>query len=212
MKDNYRFTFGKGSPFKVQRVGLFSFQCLLDDGVPMPGEVGVDADPFICHTCLIPLRGCFLSCLFLRCLCMLNPLNGHLIVCPWIWKQICPDPMCKTALVVLRNGLPRRRGTSSLWPMSRITKSMRIYVSWILTKMSLANPSRFRVDWSAIYNRKHAVDKGPPSILSYITLDMMLMLAPRSQKALSKTFGPIEHVIVGQLGSSFLAMNGGSRR
>jgi len=57
-------------------------QFLLDDGAPMPGEVGMDADPFICHTCLIPLHGCFLGYLFLRCLCMLNPLNGHLIVCP----------------------------------------------------------------------------------------------------------------------------------
>ena len=187
-------------------------QILLDDGAPMPREVGVDADPFIYHTYLIPLRGCFLSCLFLRCLCMLNPLNGHLIVCPWIWKQICPDPTWRTVFIVLRNGLPRRRGTSLLWPMSSMTKSVGMYVSRILTKMFMANPSGFHNVWSAIYSGKCVVDKGPPSVLSYVTLDMMLMLAPRSQKALWKTCGPIEHVIVGWPGTSFLAMNGGSTR
>ena len=174
--------------------------------------MGVDADPIIYHTYLTFVRGCFLGCLFLVYLCMLNPLYGHLIVCPWIWKLICPDPTCKTAFVVLRNGLPKRRGTSSLWPMFRTTKSVGIYVSQIFTKMSMANPSGFHKVWSAIYSQKCVVDKGPPSILSNTTLDMMLMLAPRSQMALCKTCGPIEHVIVGWLGSSFLAMNGWSKR
>jgi hypothetical protein len=44
---------------------------------------------------------------------------------------------------VLRNGVPKRRGTSSLWPMSRTTKSMGMHVSRIFTKMSMANPSGF---------------------------------------------------------------------
>jgi hypothetical protein len=78
--------------------------------------------------------------------------------------------------------------------------------------MSLANPSGRLVDWSAICSRKFVGDRGPPCILSYVTLDMMLMLAPRSHKALSNLCGPIEQLIVGQLGSSFLAMNGGSNR
>jgi len=133
----------------------------------MSGEVDADCWCFYCHTCLIPLRGCFLGQFVLTCLCILNPLNGHLIVCPWIWKLTCPDPLCKTAFVVLRNGLPRRRGTSLLWPMSRMTKSMGMYVSWILTKISLANPSRCREVWSAVYSVKFVVDKGPPKILSY---------------------------------------------
>jgi hypothetical protein len=55
---------------------------------------------------------------------------------------------CKTAFVVFRNGLPKRRGTSSLWPMSRMTKSVGMYVSRIFTKMSIANPSGFRKVWS----------------------------------------------------------------
>ena len=129
----------------------------------------------------------FLGCLFLRCLCMSNPLNGHFIVCPWIWKLACPDPTCNTAFVVLRNGFPRRRGTSSLQPMSRMTKSVGMYVSRILTKISWANPSGCREVWFAISSLNFVVDKGPPKILSYITLDMTLMLAPRSQKALWKT-------------------------
>ena len=185
---------------------------LLDDGVSMPREVDMDTDPFIYHTYLIPLRGCFLGHLFLRFLCMLNLLNGHLIVCPWIWKQTCLDPTCSTAFVVLSNGLPKRRGTSSLRPMSRTTKSVGMYVSWILTKISLANPSRCHEVWSAICNLRFAVDKGPPKILLYITLDITLMLAPRSQKALWKTCGLIVHVIVWHPGSSFLVTNGGSTK
>jgi hypothetical protein len=169
---------------------------LLDEGTFMPGEVGYTF--FTCHTCLTIFCGCFLGCLFLVYLCMSNPLNGHLIVCPWMWKLICLDHMCKTTFVVFRNGLPRRRGTSLLWPMSRMTKSIRMYVSQIFTKISLANPSGFHKDWFAICSWKCAVDKGPPNILSYTTLDMTLMLAPRSQKALWKTCGPIEHVIVWQ--------------
>ena len=129
-------------------------QFLLDDGASMLREVGVDADPFIFHICLITLCGCFLGCLFLRCLCMSNPLNGHLIICPWIWKQTFPDPTCSTAFVVLRNGLPRRRGTSSLRPMSRTTKFVGMYVSWILTKISLANPSGCHEVWSTICSLK----------------------------------------------------------
>jgi hypothetical protein len=74
-----------------------------------------------------------------------------------------------------------------LWPMSRMMKSVGMYVSWIFTKISLATPSGFHRDWSAIYSWKCAADKGPPSILSYVTMDMMLILAPRSQKALWKT-------------------------
>jgi hypothetical protein len=73
-------------------------------------------------------------------------------------------------------------------------------------------PSGFREDWSAICSLKFAVDKGPPNILSYITLDMKLILALRSQKALCMTCGPIEHVIVRRPGSPFLVMNGGSTR
>ena len=78
--------------------------------------------------------------------------------------------------------------------------------------LTLTNPSGFHEDGSTICSKKCAMDKGPPSILSYITLDMTLMLAPRSQKALWKTCGPIENVIVGRPGSSFLAMNGGSTK
>ena len=134
----------------------------------VPGEVGADADPFICHTCLTPLHGCFLGYLFLICLCMSNPLNGHLIVCPWIWKLTCPNPTCKTAFVVLRNGLPRRRGTSSLWPMSRTTKFVGMYVSWIFTKIFLANPSGFREDWSTICSKNVQWTKVHP--ISYYIL------------------------------------------
>jgi len=192
----------------MSRTHLLQF--LLDEGTSVPGEVGYTF--FACHTCLTFLRGCFLGCLLLSCLCLSNPLNGYLIVCPWIWKQTRLDPTCSTAFVVLRNGLPRRRGTSSLWPMSRTMKSVGMYVSWILTKISLANPSGCRKIWSAIYSLKFEVDKGSQKILLYITLDIMFMLAPRSQKALWKTCGPIEHVIVGWLGSTFLVPNGGSTR
>jgi hypothetical protein len=89
---------------------------------------------------------------------------------------------------------------------------MGMYVSRILTKMSLATPTSFCEDWSAIYNLKFVVDNGPPKILSYITLDMTIILAPRSQKALSKTCGLTEHVIVGRLGSSFLMIKSGSTK
>jgi hypothetical protein len=180
-------------------------QFLFEEGTPVPGEEGCNF--FACHTCLTFLHGCFLGCSFLSCLCILNPLNGHLIVCPLLWKQACHDPTCNTAFVVLRNGL-LRRGTLSLWPMSRMMKSKGMYVSYILIKISLATPSSFHDDWSAICSLKFAVDKGPPKILSYITLD----LAPRSQKALWKTCGPTKHVIVRHPGSSFLVTRGGSTR
>jgi hypothetical protein len=48
----------------------------------MSREVDVDVDASTYHTCLIPLRDCFLGRFVLICLCILNPLNGHLIVCP----------------------------------------------------------------------------------------------------------------------------------
>ena len=123
IKDNYQFTFGKGSSFTVQWVGLFSIHFLFDEGTSVPREVDMDVDPFTSHTCLIPLHGYFLGW-FLICLFILYPLNGHFIAWPWIWKLTCPDPTWMTALVVLKNGLPRRRGTSSLWPISRMTKSV----------------------------------------------------------------------------------------
>jgi hypothetical protein len=131
---------------------------LLDEGISVPKGVGADDCTFFgCHTCLIFLCGCFLGCLLLSCWFMLNPLNGHLIVCPWIWKQACPDPTCNTTFVVLRKGLPRRRGTSLLWPMSRVTKSMGMYVSQILTKMSLATP---RFSWSLICHLQSKICSG----------------------------------------------------
>ena len=58
MKDNYRFTFGKGSPFKVQWARLFSFHFWLDDEASGPGEVDMDASSFFSlHTILFVLGG-----------------------------------------------------------------------------------------------------------------------------------------------------------
>ena len=58
MKDNYRFTFGKGSPFKVQWTGLFSLHFLLGDGTSV--TEGVDTDDctfFSFHTILLVFSG-----------------------------------------------------------------------------------------------------------------------------------------------------------
>ena len=58
VKDNYRFTFGKGSPFKVQWARLFSFHFLLDEGTSVPREVDMDDYTiFGLHTILFDLGG-----------------------------------------------------------------------------------------------------------------------------------------------------------
>jgi hypothetical protein len=53
-------------------------QFLLVEGTSMLGEVGYTF--FTGHPCLTTFCGCTLGCLFLVYLCLLNPLNGHLIV------------------------------------------------------------------------------------------------------------------------------------
>jgi hypothetical protein len=107
----------------------------------------------------------FLGLLVLIMFMHIKPIKWASYCLPFNKKASIPDPTCNTTFVVLRNGLPRRRGTSSLWPMYRMTKSVGMYVSQILTKMSLATPSGFRDDWSAISSLKFVVDKGPPKIL-----------------------------------------------
>jgi hypothetical protein len=114
--------------------------------------------------------GCVLGYLFSVYLCMLNPLNGHLIVCPCIWKLTCLDPMCKTAFVVLRNGLLGLGELACCGPCLE----QRSPWGWMCLESSpkcpWLLPSAFHSDWSTIYNRKCAADKGPPSILSYVYL------------------------------------------
>jgi hypothetical protein len=76
--------------------------------------------------------------------------------------------------------------------------------------MSFVMPSGNRIDWSAICNCIYVGYKG--NKYSYVTFDIMLIPNPTLQKVLWKIFWLIVHSIVGTLGSSFLARNGGARR
>ena len=118
------------------------------------------------------------------------------------------------ALVVLRNGLLRMMGVlSSSSPMSKTMKSVGAKWLCILTITSFAIPSGNRIDWSAICNCIYVGYKGSlPNKYSYVTLDIILMPDPMSQKVLWKILFPMVHSIVGTPGSSFLARNGEARR
>ena len=118
------------------------------------------------------------------------------------------------ALVVLTNGLPRMMGVSSYSsPMFKTMKSAGAKQSCILTITSFAIPFRNWIDWSTICNRIYVGYKGLlPNKYSYVTLDIMLTPDLMSQKVLWKILCPMVHLIVGTLGSSFLARNGEVRR
>jgi hypothetical protein len=79
--------------------------------------------------------------------------------------------------------------------------------------MSFAIPSENQNIWSAIYSCTYVGYRG---LLSnkylYVTLDIMLMPDPMSQKVLWKILSSVVHSIVGTLGSSFLTRKGEASR
>ena len=79
--------------------------------------------------------------------------------------------------------------------------------------MSLAISSGNHIVWSAICNYMYVGNKGSsPNKYSYVTLDIMLTLDPKSQKVLWKILCPMVYSIIGTPRSSFLTRNGEARR
>ena len=101
------------------------------------------------------------------------------------WKRISPLPTSILALAALRNGRPRISSISRSPSMSITTKSARIKESRTWTKMFLAIPSGYRIVESASYTHIHVGERAGYKSFLYITMGIMLTLAPRSQSACS---------------------------
>jgi len=117
------------------------------------------------------------------------------------WISLVPTSMW--AFVVLKNGLPKISGVLVSALISNTTKSTGTKQLLILIGISSAIPVGYQTDWSA--SCKHIVvgDNELWFNLSYTTFGMMLPLAPRSQRAWSNCWAPMEHDIVGFPGSFF---------
>ena len=100
-------------------------------------------------------------------------------------RRIYPLPTSILALVALRNGRPRMSSIPRSPSISMTAKSARMKESRTRTRTFLAIPSGYRIVESASYTHMYVGERAGYKSFSYITMGIMLTLAPRSQSACS---------------------------
>ena len=98
-------------------------------------------------------------------------------------KRISPFPTSILALAGLRNGRPRMSSIPRSPSISMTTKSARTKESRTRTRIFLAIPSGYRIVESVSYTQIYVGERAGYKSFSYITMGIMLTLAPRSQSA-----------------------------
>ena len=100
-------------------------------------------------------------------------------------KRISPLPTSILALAALKNGRPRMSSIPRSPSMSMTTKSAMMKESQTRTRTFLAIPLGYRIIESASCTHMYVGERVGYKSFSYITLGIMLTLAPRSQSACS---------------------------
>ena len=100
-------------------------------------------------------------------------------------KRISPLPTSILALVALRNGRPKMSSIPRSPSISITTKSARIKESHTRTRTFLAIPTGYWIVESASCTHIYVGARAGYKSFSYITMGIMLTLAPRSQSVCS---------------------------
>ena len=95
-------------------------------------------------------------------------------------KRISPLPMSILALAALRNDRPRMSSIPRSPSMFITTKSTRTKESRMRTRTFLAIPSGYRIVESTSCTHMYVGERAGHKSFSYITMGIMLTLAPRS--------------------------------